>query len=49
MHISRTLVQPLCNEDIRGPDVKKILKALDDKIDAKLANNETLVDAEDPP
>ena len=48
MHISCKLVQPLSDEDMRNPDVKKRLKAFDDKIAAKLANNETLADAEYP-
>ena len=47
VHISCTSVQPFSDEDMRNPDVKKRLKAFDDKIAAKLAKNEILADAED--
>ena len=47
--ISRTTVQPFSDEDMRDPDVKKRLKAFDDKIAAKMRKNEVLLDEEAPP
>ena len=49
MHVSHTSVQTFSDEDMRNLDVKKRLILFDDKIVAKLAKNETLVDVEDTP
>ena len=49
VHLTRKLVQPFYHEDIHNPDFKKRLKAFGDKIAAKIANNDILVDSEDSP
>ena len=49
VHIFHTSVQPFSDKDMRNPDIQKRLKSFDDKIAANIANNETLVDAEDTP
>ena len=46
--MDNTLVQSFPNEGMRDPGVKKRLKEFDDKIAAKLTNNDIIEDAEDP-
>ena len=46
--MDRTLVQTFSDEDMQNPYVNNRLKALDNKISAKLSKNEIIADNEDP-
>ena len=49
LHIYRTSVQPFSDEGMQNLEVNKRIKASNDKISAKLVNNEILEDDTDPP
>ena len=47
--MASTLGQPLSDKDMQNTEFNKRLKAFDDKITAKLANNDILADNENNP
>ena len=47
--MARKLVQKFSDEDMKNTYVNNRLKAFDNKVSAKLSNNEILVDNEYPP